>query len=104
MNALYLVVIALAVGTIAYRYYSAFIAARVMVLNDARQTPAHTKYGGSHYLFEVFAFFFDPLVADVGLVDGAEAADLAAVFADSTTRAAADAACFRAAFQSWYSV
>src|SRR5258708_5954397 len=49
MNALYLVVIALAVGAVAYRYYSAFIAARVMVLNDARKTPAHTKYDGSNY-------------------------------------------------------
>jgi carbon starvation protein len=49
MNALYLVVIALAVGTIGYRFYSAFIAARVMVLNDARKTPAHTKYDGSNY-------------------------------------------------------
>ena len=49
MNALYLVVIALAVGAIAYRYYSAFIAARVMVLDDMRKTPAHTKYDGSNY-------------------------------------------------------
>jgi carbon starvation protein len=49
MNALYLVVIALAVGTIGYRFYSAFIAAKVMVLNDARKTPAHTKYDGSNY-------------------------------------------------------
>ncbi|MGE0449187.1 MAG: carbon starvation protein A [Vicinamibacterales bacterium] len=49
MNALYLVVVALCVGAIAYRYYSAFIAARVMVLNDARATPAHTKYDGSNY-------------------------------------------------------
>ena len=49
MNALYLVVIALAVGTVGYRFYSAFIAAKVMVLNDARKTPAHTKYDGSNY-------------------------------------------------------
>ncbi len=49
MNALYLVVIALCVGTIAYRYYSAFIAAKVMVLNDARRTPAHTKGDGSNF-------------------------------------------------------
>jgi carbon starvation protein len=49
MNALYLVIVALAVGTIAYRYYSAFIAAKVMVLDDTRTTPAHTKYDGSNY-------------------------------------------------------
>jgi carbon starvation protein len=49
MNALYLVIIALAVGTIAYRFYSAFIAARVIVLDDARKTPAHAKYDGSNY-------------------------------------------------------
>src|SRR5258706_14815683 len=49
MNALYLVVIALAVGTLAYRYYSAFLAARVMMLDDTRKTPAHTKSDGSNY-------------------------------------------------------
>jgi carbon starvation protein len=49
MNALYLVIVALAVGTIAYRYYSAFIAAKVMVLDDTRTTPGHTKYDGSNY-------------------------------------------------------
>src|SRR5262245_7086022 len=49
MHALYLVVIALAVGAIAYRYYSAFIAAKVMVLDDTRQTPAHSKYDGANY-------------------------------------------------------
>ena len=40
MHALYLVIPALAVGVIAYRYYSAFIAAKVMSLDDARKTPA----------------------------------------------------------------
>ena len=49
MNALYLVVIALAVGTIGYRFYSAFIAAKVMALDDARVTPAHSKYDGSNF-------------------------------------------------------
>ncbi len=34
---------------IAYRYYSAFIAAKVMVLDDTRKTPAHTKYDGSNF-------------------------------------------------------
>ncbi len=49
MNALYLVVVALSVGAIAYRFYASFIAAKVMVLNDARTTPAHAKYDGSNF-------------------------------------------------------
>jgi carbon starvation protein len=49
MNALYLVVIALAVGAIAYRFYSAFIATKVMMLDDTRKTPAHTKYDGANF-------------------------------------------------------
>lgn len=34
---------------IAYRYYSAFLAARVMALDDARTTPAHLHYDGQNY-------------------------------------------------------
>jgi carbon starvation protein len=34
---------------IAYRYYSAFIAAKVMALDDSRVTPAHTRYDGHNY-------------------------------------------------------
>src|SRR4249920_3349177 len=49
MHALYLVIPALAVMAIAYRFYSAFIAAKVMVLDDTRKTPAHTKYDGANY-------------------------------------------------------
>jgi carbon starvation protein len=49
MPALYLVIPALCVGAIAYRYYSAFIAAKVMVLDDTRQTPAHSKYDGANF-------------------------------------------------------
>ncbi len=49
MQALYLVVPVLCILAIAYRYYSAFIAARVMMLDDARVTPAHTKYDGHNY-------------------------------------------------------
>ncbi|HKV40358.1 MAG TPA: carbon starvation CstA family protein, partial [Blastocatellia bacterium] len=40
---------ALCVLCIGYRYYSAFIAARVMVLDDSRETPAHTMYDGQNY-------------------------------------------------------
>jgi carbon starvation protein len=49
MHALYLVVPALGIMAIAYRYYSAFIAARVMSLDDTRVTPAHSKYDGHNY-------------------------------------------------------
>src|SRR2546426_6070274 len=49
MHALYIVVPALCVLAIAYRYYSAFIAARIMVLDDTRVTPAHAKYDGHNY-------------------------------------------------------
>jgi carbon starvation protein len=49
MNALYLLVPALCVMAIAYRYYSAFLAARVAMLDDQRVTPAHSKYDGHNY-------------------------------------------------------
>jgi carbon starvation protein len=49
MHALYVVVPVLAIMALAYRYYSAFIAAKVMALDDSRQTPAHAKYDGHNY-------------------------------------------------------
>src|SRR5581483_3486115 len=49
LHALYIIVPVLCILAIAYRYYSAFIAARVMVLDDSRVTPAHTKYDGANY-------------------------------------------------------
>jgi len=49
MQALYIVIPVVGIFTIAYRYYSAFIAAKVMALDDARITPAHTKYDGSNF-------------------------------------------------------
>jgi carbon starvation protein len=49
MQALYVVIPVVCIFTIAYRYYSAFIAAKVMVLDDARLTPAHTRYDGANY-------------------------------------------------------
>jgi carbon starvation protein len=39
----------LCVLAIAYRYYSAFIAARVLALDDSRQMPAHTMNDGQNY-------------------------------------------------------
>jgi carbon starvation protein len=40
---------ALAVLALAYRYYSAFIAAKVLCLDDARVTPAHTQNDGQNF-------------------------------------------------------
>src|SRR5437660_2119088 len=40
---------ALCVLAIAYRYYSAFLAARVAMLDASRQTPAHRFYDGQNY-------------------------------------------------------
>jgi carbon starvation protein len=49
MHALYIVVPVLGILAIAYRYYSAFVAARIMALDDSRVTPAHTKYDGHNF-------------------------------------------------------
>ncbi|MGH6784252.1 MAG: carbon starvation CstA family protein, partial [Sphingomicrobium sp.] len=49
MNALHVLIPALCLMAIAYRYYSAFLAARVAVLDDERTTPAHTKFDGHNY-------------------------------------------------------
>ena len=49
MNALFILLPALCLMAIAYRYYSAFLATKVAVLDDLRVTPAHTKYDGHNY-------------------------------------------------------
>ncbi len=49
MRALYLLLPILCILAIAYRYYSAFIAARVMALDDTRRTPAHDREDGHNY-------------------------------------------------------
>ena len=49
MNALPILVGALCVIAIAYRYYSAFLAAKVLALDDARKMPSETKYDGHNY-------------------------------------------------------
>ena len=41
---------ALAALAVAYRYYSAFLAARVAALDDSRVTPAHELADGQNYL------------------------------------------------------
>ncbi len=50
MNALPIIILALGIYAIAYRYYSAFIAAKVLALDDQRTTPAHTMYDGQNYV------------------------------------------------------
>src|SRR5687768_7109052 len=49
MRALYVILPILGILAIAYRYYSAFIAARVMMLDDTRPTPAHVRPDGHNY-------------------------------------------------------
>jgi carbon starvation protein len=50
MNALPLILFFLATIAIGYRYYSAFLAAKVMALDDARVTPAHRFEDGQNYV------------------------------------------------------
>lgn len=49
MNSLWLVITALAAFLVAYRFYGAFLAAKVAVLNDNRPTPAHRLRDGVDY-------------------------------------------------------
>ncbi|HXG95067.1 MAG TPA: carbon starvation CstA family protein [Blastocatellia bacterium] len=49
MSALPIMIAVLCFLAIGYRYYSAFIAARVLALDDSRPTPAHTMYDGHNY-------------------------------------------------------
>src|SRR5438874_10559051 len=49
LHAMPLMLGALCVLAIAYRYYSAFLAAKVAALDDRRTTPAHTLYDGQNY-------------------------------------------------------
>jgi carbon starvation protein len=50
MRALPLMLGAICVALIAYRYYSAFIAAKVLSLDDTRVTPAHRLNDGQNYV------------------------------------------------------
>src|SRR5438874_5414507 len=49
MNALPIIVGALCLMAIAYRYYSAFIAAKVLALDDSQPVPSDTMYDGHNY-------------------------------------------------------
>lgn len=50
MNTLALLIGALCIFALGYRFYAAFLAARVLTLDDARQTPAHTCSDGQAYM------------------------------------------------------
>lgn len=50
MNSVYLLIAASCVFALAYRYYSAFIAAKVLMLNDTYQTPAYRCNDGSEFV------------------------------------------------------
>jgi len=50
MHALPLVLTAFVVLAIAYRYYSAFLAANALALDATRPTPAHTQYDGQNFV------------------------------------------------------
>src|SRR6201996_6026053 len=50
MNTFPVIVAALCIYFIGYRYYSAFIAAKAMVLQDSRTTPAHLYDDGHNYV------------------------------------------------------
>ncbi|MCL5268301.1 MAG: carbon starvation protein A [Bacteroidetes bacterium] len=49
MNAMPLIILTLVVFVIVYRFYYSFIAAKVAVLDDSRETPAHRLYDGHNY-------------------------------------------------------
>jgi carbon starvation protein len=49
MNALPVLVVALCCIAIAYRYYSAFLAAKVLVLDELAAVPSKTRYDGQNY-------------------------------------------------------
>jgi carbon starvation protein len=49
VNTFPIILLALGVLALGYRYYSKFIADKVMGLDDSRTTPAHAKYDGQNY-------------------------------------------------------
>src|SRR5678816_372749 len=49
MNALPIIIGSLCVIAISYRYYSAFIAAKVLALDDSRPVPSQTMFDGHNY-------------------------------------------------------
>ncbi len=50
MNAMPLIIVALAIFAIAYRFYYSFIASKVAIINDTIETPAHKLKDGHNYV------------------------------------------------------
>ena len=50
MNAIPLIISALAFFALAYRFYFSFIAAKVLVINDLRDTPSGKMNDGQNYV------------------------------------------------------
>ncbi len=50
INSIWLLIVAACAFILAYRYYGAFIAAKVLMLNDANVTPAHRCNDGREYV------------------------------------------------------
>src|SRR5437870_4679925 len=50
INAVWLIIAALATDAIAFRFYSAFLAARVLSLDDTRSTPAERLNDGRDFV------------------------------------------------------
>jgi carbon starvation protein len=50
MNTFPILLAALCIYALGYRYYSAFVAAKALALDDRRPTPAHTHTDGSNYI------------------------------------------------------
>lgn len=50
INSLWFIIAALCVGSLAYRFYGAFIAAKVLALNDQRVMPAHRLNDGRDFI------------------------------------------------------
>jgi carbon starvation protein len=49
IQAMWVMVGVLAILAVAYRYYGAFLAAKVAALDGTRPTPAHTLYDGQNF-------------------------------------------------------
>ncbi|PYS54859.1 MAG: carbon starvation protein A [Acidobacteria bacterium] len=49
MNTFPIILLALAILAIGYRYYSKFLATKVLGIDETRKTPAHTNYDGQNY-------------------------------------------------------
>ncbi|MCE1248380.1 MAG: carbon starvation protein A [Firmicutes bacterium] len=50
MNALTLLIVSACVLALGYRYYCAFITAKILVMDETRNTPAHTMEDGKDYM------------------------------------------------------